>query len=410
MIFPFFIAKRYLFSKKSYDAINIISLIAVCGIAITTMVAVCTLSIFNGFQKLISDTFSLFDPELKIISTKGKVFNPTIDVFVKIRRLPEIALISETLEDNVLIKYQERQISIMIKGVSDNFNELIPISNILFDGRFQLIDEIHPFAIVGIGVAKILKVSTDFIFPLSFYSLKRNNEANYFSNPTSFFNQQYAYISGIFMINQPEYDDNYVIVPIKFARQLLDYQIEVSALEIRLKNDANISSVKKKIQKILQKDYLVKDRYEQQLTAFNMIHIEKFVTFLLLCFIILIATFNLVSSLAMLMLDKQKDIDTFRFLGAENKLIARIFFLNGWLVAVVGCFIGIFLGWIICFGQQYFGWIQLRDNSGTFFIDTYPVLIKIVDLVLVFFTVLIISFLSIFFPIKYGMDKRRKES
>jgi len=409
MNFSFYIAKRYLFSKKSHNVINIISLIAVCSIMIATSAAVCTLSVFNGFQRLIFNTFGLFDPELKIIPAKGKVFDPTTDVFLRIRKLPEIAIISETLEDNVLIKYQERQVPIIIKGVSNNFNKLISIDNILFDGKFQLIDGIHSFAILGIGVAETLGVNAGFIFPLSFYALKRSNEVNYFSNATAAFNQQYAYISGVFMINQTEYDDNYAIVPINFARQLLDYQTEISALEIKLKNDANVLSVKKKIQNILQRDYFVKDRCEQQLTAFNMIYIEKWVTFLVLCFIVLIAAFNLSSSLAMFIVDKQKDIDTFRFLGAEDKLITRIFFLEGWLIAVFGCFIGIFLGVFVCLGQQYFGWLQLGNDSSAFVINAYPVRIKIVDLVLVFFTVLIISFLSILCSIKYGINiKERK--
>lgn len=398
MNFSFYIAKRYLFSKKSYNVINFISLITICGIAIATSAAVCALSVFNGFQRIISETFSSFDPELKITSLREKVFDPTSDIFIKVRKLPGIALVSETLEDNILIKYKERQFPVIIKGISSHFDKLIPLKNIIFNSKFQKTDKIHNFAILGIGVARILKIDTDFII---FYAPKRNNKIINFNDA---FNKQSVYVNGIFMLNQPKYDDKYVIVPINFARQLLDYKIKVSALEIRLKNHINVSAIKKQIRQIIQDDYSVQDQYEQQQTAFNMICIEKWVTFLLLCFIFFIVSFNLIGSLTILIVDKQKDIHTLRALGADNKLVVDIFFWEGFSIAILGCFIGIILGVFICFWQKYFGCIRLGNNI-SFIANYYPVQIKIIDLILIFCTVLLISFLFIIYPVKYSINK-----
>jgi ABC-type lipoprotein release transport system permease subunit len=399
-----YIARRYLFSKKSHNAINIISLVAVCGVAIATLATVCTLSVFNGFQGLLSDMFGSFDPELKITPVKGKVFDPTTAPFLEIYALPETGLISESLEDNVLIRYKERQVPAVMKGVSGNFAEQVSIDSILIDGEFRIGDADHTFATLGVGVANNLGVNANFIFPLDIYAPKRNAQVN-LANPISSFNVDYAYIGGVFMVNEQVYDDNYLIVPLDFARELLDYETEVSALEIRLKKGANLSAVQKKMQQILGTDYWVKDRYEQQEAAFKMVSIEKWVTFLMLCFILLIAVFNVIGSLSMLIVDKQKDITTLRNLGANNRLISRIFLYEGWMISALGAVTGIVLGILICLGQQHFGWLQLGGGNGAFAVNAYPVHIETGDLILVLCSVLAIGFLAVLYPVRYLSKK-----
>ena len=400
MNLSFYIAKRYLFSKKSHNAINIISLVAVCGVTIATLAMVCTLSVFNGFRGLVAEMFSSFDPELKIVPVAGKVFDPTTDPFLEIRALPEIELITESLEDNVLLRYRERQVPAVMKGVSDNFDQLVPIRDILLDGQFQLKNETSAFTVPGIGIAGVLGMNTGFSFPLEIYAPKRNMKAVNLSNPIASFNRDYAYIGGLFMVNQPVYDENYILVSIELAREMFDYTVEVSAWELKLKDATKVPMVQKKIQRLLGDDYAVKNRYEQQESAFKMINIEKWVTFLMLCFILLIAAFNVVGSLSMLMVDKQPDIVTLRNLGAGNPLISAIFLLEGWMISILGAVAGIALGVLLCLGQQTFGWIKL-GASGTFAVNAYPVQVETGDLVLIFLAVVTIGFLAVVYPVRY---------
>ncbi|MCL1938475.1 MAG: ABC transporter permease [Candidatus Azobacteroides sp.] len=403
-----YIAKRYLFSKKSHNAINIISMVAVCGVAIATMATVCTLSVFNGFEVLISNMFSSFDPELKITPAKGKVFDPSTTLFAPVYSLPEIDVISKSLEDNVLLKYGERQTPAIMKGVSDNFGKLAPMNEILFDGEFRInedsaSEEDFVYANLGIGIASRLGMNSNFASALEIYVPKRNAQVN-LSNPISSFNLGDAYISSVFVVNQPVYDDNYLLVSLNFARRLLDYQNEVSALEIKVKEGADIRTVQKKIRQIVGDDFLVKDRYQQQEAAFKMVSVEKWVTFLMLCFILLIAVFNIIGSLSMLMVDKQKDIFTLRNLGAGNRLISRIFLFEGWLILSLGAIVGIVLGVLICLGQHYFGWLQL-GTQGAFAVNAYPVRIEIGDIAMLLLVVLTIGFSSVTYPVRYLSQK-----
>jgi ABC-type lipoprotein release transport system permease subunit len=398
----FYIARRYLFAKKSHNAIHIISLVAMGGVAIATLATVCTLSVFNGFRGLVSNMFGSFDPELKITAVRGKVFDPSGEKFLEIRSLPEIDRITESLEDNVLIRYRERQVPAVLKGVSDDFAQSVAIR--LFDGEFRLHNETSALANLGIGVASVLGVNAQFIFPLEIYAPKRTVKTVNLSQPMAAFNKEYAYISSIFIVNQPVYDNNYLIVPLDLARTVFNYSTEVGAWELKLKNAAEAPAVQKKIQRLLGEEYSVKNRYEQQESAFRMINIEKWVTFLMLCFILLIATFNIIGSLSMLMVDKQNDIRTLRNLGADNRLIASIFLFEGWLISAAGAVAGIGLGVLLCFGQQYFGWIQL-GNAGTFAVEAYPVQVQPGDLALILTAALTIGFLAVIYPVRYWARK-----
>jgi ABC-type lipoprotein release transport system permease subunit len=238
---------------------------------------------------------------------------------------------------------------------------------------------------------------------MEIYTPKRKAEIN-LVNPAASLNWDYVYIGGIFLVNQPVYDENYLIIPLDLARELFDYENEVSALEIKLKEEVDIDRVQNNIRRIIGDDYLVKNRYEQQEEAFSMISIEKWVTFLMLCFILLIATFNVIGSLSMLIVDKRSDILTLRNLGADNQLISRIFLFEGWLISAIGAIFGIVSGILLCLGQQYFGWLQL-GTQGTFAVNAYPVIIESGDLVLILSAVLTIGFLATLYPVRYLAEK-----
>ncbi len=405
MNLSFHIARRYLFSRKSHNAINIISGAAVCGIAVATLAMVCTLSVFNGFQSLVSGMFSLFDPEVKITPAKGKVFDSQLESILKIEHFPEIEGFSEVLEDNVLLSYYDRQVPATLKGVSNNFSKLVPIENALFDGKFQLVDSIgNSYATLGIGLASKLGINAGFVYPMEVYAPERNEKVNML-NPSESFKQEYLYLSGVFCINQPGYDENLAVAPIELARTLFDYDKEISALEIKFKEGTDIAKAQKKIEKALGDGFIVQNHYQQQEASFQMMNIEKWMTFLILCFILLIAVFNVIGSLSMLIVEKQKDVITLRNMGADNRLISWIFLFEGWLISVFGAIIGIVLGLSLCLLQQHFGLLRLGNTSGVFVVDAYPVVVEAGDVFFVFLTVLAIGFLGALYPVHYLSEK-----
>ena len=380
-------------------------MIAVCGVAVATMAAVCVMSVFGGFQGLVADMFSAFDPELKITPAKGKVFSVQENQnILQIYSLSEVEFIAETLEDNALLKYQERQIPVTLKGVDQNFEKITKIQDILFDGEYKLREGDIDYSVLGIIAASNLGVYSGTLHPLEIYVPRRGVQI-YLPNPLSSFNIESSYVGGLFMVEQEQYDENYMLVSIDFARELFAYQGEVSALEIKLKEGANISSVKKKIQNIIGDQFVVKDRYEQQETTFKMMQIEKWISFLMVCFIILIAAFNIIGLLSILMVDKQKDINTLRNLGANNTLISRIFLFEGWLISGLGAVAGVVLGVLLCWGQSHYGWIKLGTIDSTFAISAYPVVVNFADVALIFLSVLIIGFLAVLYPVHYLSKK-----
>lgn len=398
MNLSFYIAKRYLFSKKSHNAINIISLISVCGISIATIALVCTLSVFNGFTSIVSNSFSVFDPDLKVIPTLGKVFDPNIESIKKLNEVEGIDFISESIEENALAKNDTRQIPVLIKGVSPSFDKVVDINRIIVNGDFILNEEDVQYCIPGLTLAMTLNLKANDIFPIELYSPKRNVKIN-LSNPSGSFIKESVYPSGIFAIHQPKYDDNLMITSIDLARKLFDYETEVSSLDIKIKTNADVNTVKKRIEKLLGADFVVKDRFEQQSDSYRMINIEKWVTFFILSFILLIAAFNIVGSLSMLILDKSNDILILRNMGASNKLILSIFMIEGWLISITGAFIGLVLGVVLCLIQQYFGILKLSQSPGLFIVDAYPVSVYPLDVLYIFITVSLIAFLIVLYPI-----------
>lgn len=399
MNLSFHIARRYLFSKKSHNAINIISMVSVCGVMIATVALVCALSVFNGFNNVVAMMFSSLDPELKISVAKGKVFDPTVPAITSVRELPEVALATEVLQDNALIRTQGRQDFAVVKGVDDTYVQMSDVEDALVDGRFALREDVVDYATLGIGLAYTLGTKAGFASPLEIYVPKRNEKVN-MANPAASFDVGYAYIGGTFRINQAVYDDSYMIVPIELARTLFRYEKEVSSLELKLTPGADISAVKKTIRRMLGDSYMVQDRYEQQEDAFRMMQVEKAITFLILCFILVIALFNLAGSLSMLMNEKQDDVRTLRNMGADENLVKRIFLFEGWMISGFGALIGICLGLVLCFLQIRFGLIRLGQAAGTFIIDAYPVHVVFSDIVIILVTVLTIGFLSSWYPVR----------
>lgn len=400
MNLPFYIARRYLFSKKSHNAINIISMICVCGVVVATIALVCALSVYNGFNDLVAGMFSSFDPELKITPRTGKVFDPTTSDMQKVRELPEIAFFSETLQDNALIRYHDRQDVAIVKGVDDAYQHLSRMDSALIDGSFTLKDEVADYALLGVGLSSKLGARPGFASPLELYVPKRNEKIN-LSNPSSSFSREYAYVGGVFMINQQVYDEGYMIVPLTLARELFHYDKEVSAIELKLAENADLSSIKKQIKTILGDEFIIQDRFEQQEASFKMMQIEKWMTFLILCFILAIALFNVVGSLSMLMIEKQDDVRTLRNMGASDSLIRRIFLFEGWMISGFGALIGIVIGLVLCLLQQSFGLIKLGQTAGAFIIDAYPVRVIFTDILVAFVTVAAIGFMAAWYPVHY---------
>ncbi|MDH6356306.1 lipoprotein-releasing system permease protein [Parabacteroides sp. PF5-9] len=375
-------------------------MVSVCGVVIATMALVCALSIFNGFDGLVASMFGSFDPELKISPKTGKVFDPSISAVQQIKQLPEITFYSETLSDNALVRYGERQEVAVIKGVDEAFAQVADMEQILVDGRFVLREDVVDYASLGIGLAFRLGVNVGFVSPLELYVPKRGENIN-MANPASSLSTEYAFIGGIYRMNQQVYDDNYMIVPLELARALFRYENEVSAIELKLVAGADLSSVKKQIKNLLGEDFLVHDRYEQQEASFKMMQIEKWMTFLILTFILAIAIFNIVGSLSMLMIEKKEDVRTLRNMGADEPLIRRIFLFEGWMISGFGALIGIILGVILCILQQELGLIRLGQSAEAFIVDAYPVQIVFSDILIVFITVLGIGFLAAWYPVRY---------
>ena len=375
-----------------------------CGVALATLALVCTLSVFNGFQDLVTTMFTAFDPEIKITAANGKVFDAQDERIQLLKELPEIEVFSESLEDNAMVQYKGRQTMVVIKGIEDNFNQLTAIDSILYGrGEWVLHDEVVDYAIPGIELVSVLGTGIRFLDPLEVYAPKRGVKINV-ANPSTSFESSYLHSSGlVFAVNQQKYDASYILTSLSFARELFQYETEVSSIELRLVADADLKKVKNEIRRILGNDFLVLDRYEQQADTYRIMEVEKLISYVFLSFILLIACFNVIGSLSMLIIDKRNDVVTLRNLGADDQLISRVFLFEGYMITFFGALIGVGLGLLLCFIQQEFGLISLGSGSsaGAFVVDAYPVSVYATDVILVLITVLVTGFLSVFFPVRY---------
>lgn len=396
MNLPLHIARRYLFSKKKQNVINIISLISVIGVAIGTMALVIVLSVFNGFNGLITDLYGSFDPDLKILPAKGKTFIPD-STFQKVKEMEDVVFYSEVLEENAFLKYGNRQRPAVVKGVDDTFRLMTGIDTMMVDGEFVLEAKQHQFAVMGYIVASQLGVGLTFVDPIKFYVPKRRAKVGL--NPMNALNVEHIYPMGIFMIQQ-DFDDKYVLVPLSFARKLFDYKEEISAIELSILSEDKIESAKAEIQNLIGDEYVVKNRFELHDSLFRMMKSEKTVIFFILALILVIASFNIIGSLTMLILDKKQDISTLRSLGADQKTIQNVFLLEGWLISLFGAIGGIVLGVLVCFIQIKFGLIKLAGGDN-FLVNSYPVQVRFIDILFIFITVVTIGYLASRFPVRY---------
>ncbi len=402
MNFPFYIARRYLFSKKSTHAINVISGISVVGVAVATMALVVTLSVFNGFHDLVASFFTQMDPQLKITPVKGKTAPADDPILTKIRHLSEVEVATECLEEQALAVYGDRQQMVIVKGVEDNFNQLTHIQEILEgDGDFELHAADLSYGIPGLGVAYQLGLGYTYEHPLRIYAPRREGQLN-MANPTEGFVVDDLYSPGVvFCMKQGKYDKNYILTSIAFTRHLFDLDGRLSSLEIRLKPGSDFERVKSQMEEIATGKFYVQDRYEQQDDTFRIMKVEKLIAYVFLTFILMIACFNIIGSLSMLIIDKKEDVVTLRNLGATDHQITRIFLFEGRMISAIGAILGVLIGLLLCWLQQQYGIVRLGSSEGSFVVDAYPVSVHPWDIVLIVFTVMAVGFLSVWYPVRY---------
>lgn len=401
MNLPLFIAKRYLVSKKKQNIINIISAISVGGIIVGTMALVIVLSVFNGFSILIDTFFSSFDPDLKITPAEGKMFDPQEFEFEKVKNIPGVIHYAEIIEEVALLKYGTQIYPAIVKGVPENYTQYTNIDSLIIDGKFMLEDQGINYAVVGQGVAYNLGIRPEFTDHIMVYVPKKGNQVSL--NPARAINHNYIFASGVFAVLE-EIDSKYIIVSKKFAADLFESENQVSTVELGINPAANQKKVQKEVEKILGRQFHVKNKYQQHDLIYKTMQSEKWAAYLILVFILIIASFNILSSLSMLIIDKKEDIHIFRSMGASSKTIGRIFLFEGWLISIVGAIIGTLLGLFVSWLQIQFEIIPLPSN-GSFLISAYPVKIVYSDILLILSVVLLIGFIASWYPIKFISQK-----
>ena len=388
MNFPFYIARRYLFSKKSTNAINVISGISVLGVAVATMALVVTLSVFNGFSDLVATFFTAFDPQIKVVPVEGKTAPADDPILTEIKSMPEVYVATECVEDQAMAVYNGRQAMIhreILQG----------------DGAYELhLADVH-YGIPGRHLIDALGMGYYYPMPLKIYAPRREGQLD-MSDPTDGFIEDMLFSPGVvFEVQQSKYDRNYVLTSISFARRLFDQQGMISSLELRLKQGCDFEAVKERMKAVAGDKYRVMDRYEQQDDTFRIMKIEKLIAYIFLTFILMVACFNIIGSLSMLIIDKKDDVVTLRNLGASDHQITQIFLFEGRLISAIGAILGIAVGLLLCWIQQTYGIISLGSSEGSFVINAYPVSVHPLDVVIIFFTVLAVGFLSVWYPVRY---------
>jgi lipoprotein-releasing system permease protein len=396
-----YIAKRYLFAKKSRNAINVISAVSVAGVAVGTMALIIILSVFNGLETLVSAIFNTSDPDIKITAVEGKTFIADTARLKLLANVEGLSCYSLTIEENALLKYGDRQYIATIKGVDDNYAMVTNIDSSMWEGEFVLNSEKgRQYCIPGLGVAKNLGIRVNFITPIIIFVPKKSESAGI--NAEDPFNKRYIFASGIYEVEK-EYDSKYVYVPLNFARELTENDSGVSTVEIKFTEQADPQSVQKKVKNIFGKGFLVQNQYEQQEIFYKVMKTERLAIFFILTLILIIASFNIIGSLTMLIIEKERDIEILKSLGADNNLIRKIFIFEGWLISIIGAIAGIILGFIICWLQQTYGFVRLHSES--LMMDAYPVVMKLKDFIIVPGTVLLIGYWAAWYPVRFLTKK-----
>lgn len=392
-----YIAKRYLFSKKSHNIINIISGISVLGFTVGTMALIVVMSVFNGFENVVVKLFNTFNPEIQITASEGKTFMTDSLPLEKIRKVAGVAYLTDVIEENALLRYKEKQFIATIKGVSPDYQKLSGIDTMVVQGNFLLEKDSNNYAVVGQGVSYNLGLNlNDYLNPLEVYVPRRGATSSL--NPMESFNSELLFPSGIFSVQQ-DFDVKYVLVPIRFARKILDYTNEITSEEISLTKGADVATVQAEIAKIAGDKFSVKNRFQQQELLYKIMKSEKWAIILILSFILLIATFNVIGTLTMLILDKKKDIAVLWSMGADRKLIRRVFFAEGIMITLLGSLLGLVLGALVCFLQQKFGFVKMPEG-GSFVISSYPVHMSLIDFISVFAIDVVIGVATSWYPVR----------
>ena len=393
----FHIAWRYLFAKKQFNAIHIITTISSIAVGVVTAAMICVMSVMNGFGTMVEQMFSQFDPDIRITAQNGKSFHLSPETKDQLLALPEVNLLSESIEETALIYFEDKQTPVLLMGVDSVFDSLTDIDNIITDGHFEVYDGAFDRAVLGQLLAWKIGIGARFIHGIQVYAPKRNSKVNML-RPDANFNTETCFIAGIFAVNQQKYDENTMIVDIDFTRRLLEYDsTEMTALMVS--TQGNIKQAKRAIAQVMGEGYNIHDRYEQQKDFFRILRVEKLLTSLLLAFILLIATFNGIGALSMLIIDKKNDIRILSHLGANEQLIKRIFLFEGWLVNAIGAIGGVVVGLTICLLQEHFGLLKL-GNGVEYVISAYPVAVQGIDILLVIGIVWILSLISVWIPVR----------
>jgi lipoprotein-releasing system permease protein len=396
-----YIAKRYLFAKKSRNAINIISSVSVAGVAVGTMALIIILSVFNGLETMVSAIFNTFDPDIKITAAVGKTFIPDTTHLKLLAKVKGLSCYSMSIEDNALLKYGSRQYIATIKGIDDNYAMVSNIDSSMWEGEFVLRNSKgRPYAVPGLGVATHLGIRVNFITPLEIIYPKKTGNINI--NAENSLNHKFIFPSGIFEVEK-EFDSRYVYIPLDFARELTETEKGVSTIEIKFADNANPQAVQRDVKKIFGKDFVVQNHNEQQAIFYKVMRSERLAIFFILTLILIIASFNIIGSLTMLIIEKERDIEILKSLGADNNLIRKIFIFEGWLISIIGAFSGIILGFFICWLQQTYGLVKLQSES--LIMDSYPVVLKIKDFIIVPGTVLLIGYWAAWYPVRFLTKK-----
>lgn len=384
--------------------INLISGISVAGVTVGTFALVVILSIFNGLEGSIKAMFSSFDPDIRITAVKGKSFTPATDHLEKTRQLPGVKFVTPVIEDEAMLLYGKDHIYFAtVKGVPDDYNQICRLdSSSITSGRFVLESNGVPYALVGQGVAYYLSVGMNFTEPIYIYTLKK--DARGMPNLATAFNKSAIYASGIFA-SQQEIDSKYVLVPISFARELFQMPKAVSAVEVALNPGISQDDTKNEIGKIWGDQFAVRTQFEQHELFYKVMEAEKWVIFLILAFVLIIASFNILGSLSMLIIDKKADIAILQSMGASQKLIRTIFLFEGWMISLAGAIFGTLIGIFISWTQIRFGWLTIPGNDGSFIFTAYPVEIRVTDLVAIFTLVTGIGFFAAWYPIRFISGK-----
>lgn len=391
------IAWRYLFAKKQFNAIHIITAISSVAVGVVTAAMICVLSVMNGFGVMVEQLFSQFDPDLRITAKAGKSFSISEEKKHALLELPCVDLLSENISETALVYFEDKQMPVQLMGVDSVFGKMTGIENIITDGHYEVYDGAFDRAVLGQGLAWKLGIGARFIHALQVYAPKREGKVNML-RPDANFNQERCFIAGTFAVNQQKYDDNLMLVDIGLTRRLLDYDsTEVTALQVDVNEAYSIKQTKREIASVLGDGYVLQDRYEQQEDFFRILRVEKLLTALLLIFILLIATFNGIGSLSMLIIDKQQDIRTLSHLGASNQMIRRVFMFEGWLVNSLGAIGGLAIGLGVCLLQEHFGLLKL-GNGTEYVLNAYPVAVQGWDIAMVCVVVLALGAISSWIP------------